>query len=62
MLGIDAAITARYKPCTPAAIAAVVAWLADNEPLPGWSPDQVLSAPAIARELNLLKSPSLLDH
>ena len=62
MLGIDAAITARYKPCTPAAIAAVVAWLADNEPPSGWKPDQVLSAPAIARELNLLKTPSFLDN
>ena len=61
MLGIDTAITARYKPCTPAAIAAVVAWLADNEPLPDWEPDKVLSAPAIARALNLLKSPSLLE-
>jgi len=62
MLGIDEAITALYKPCTPAAIAAVVAWLADNEPPPGWARDGVLSAPAIARELKLLKSPSLLDN
>jgi len=61
MLGIDEAITARYKPCTPAAIAAVVAWLADNDPQPGWAQDGVLSAPAIARELALLKVPSLLD-
>jgi len=62
MLGIDAAITARYKPCTPAAIAAVVAWLAQHEPPPDWAQDGVLSAPAIARELKLLKSPSLLDN
>jgi NADP-dependent 3-hydroxy acid dehydrogenase YdfG len=61
MLGVDGAITARYKPCTAAAIAAVVAWLADNDPRPAWEPDTVLNAPAIARELKLLDSPSLLD-
>jgi len=62
MLEIDEAITARYKPCTPAAIAAVVAWLADNDPLPEWEPDKVLSAPAIARALKLLQTPSFLDN
>jgi NAD(P)-dependent dehydrogenase (short-subunit alcohol dehydrogenase family) len=61
MLKIDEAITARYKPCTPAAIAAVVAWLADHDPPPEWEPGKVLSAPAIARELNLLQMPSFLD-
>ena len=61
MLGIDEEVMARYKPCSPAAIAAVVSWLADNEPSPDWEPDDVLHAPAIAKELNLLKAPSLLD-
>ena len=61
MLGVSEAIEARFKPCSPAAIAAVVAWLADNEPLPAWNPEDVLSAPTIARELKLLKSPSLLE-
>ena len=60
LAGIDDAVMARFKPCTPAAIAAVVAWLADNEPLPDWDPQNVLRGPAIAKELNLLKSPSLL--
>lgn len=60
LAGIDDAVMARFKPCTPAAIAAVVTWLADNEPLPDWDPLNVLRGPAIAKELNLLKSPSLL--
>lgn len=62
MLEIDEAIEAMFKPCTPAAIASVVAWLADNEPRPEWGPEAVLSAPAIAKELQLLKSPSLLGN
>lgn len=60
LAGIDDAVMARFKPCTPAAIAAVVAWLADNEPLEDWQPLGVLRGPAIAKELKLLKSPSLL--
>lgn len=61
LAGIDDAVMARYKPCSPAAIAAVVAWLADNEPPPSWEPLQVLHGPAIAKELRLLQSPSLLE-
>jgi len=58
--GIDKQVLARFKPCTPATIAAVVAWLAENEPRDEWGPGDVMSAPAIAKELGLLKSPSLL--
>lgn len=61
LAGIDDAVMARYKPCTPAAIAAVVAWLAENDPQPSWEPLNVLHGPAIAKELKLLQSPSLLD-
>ncbi|MDX1734413.1 MAG: SDR family oxidoreductase [Halioglobus sp.] len=61
MAGIDEKVMARFKPCTPAAIAAVVAWLADNEPLPDWQPDAVLRCPAIAKELGLLETPSALE-
>lgn len=61
LAGIDDAVMARFKPCTPAAIAAVVAWLADNDPAPDWDPHNVLRAPAIAKALELLKSPSLLE-
>ena len=58
---IDKAIETLFKPCAPAAIAAVVAWLAENEPPEAWGPKDVLHAPAIARDLDLLQSPSLLD-
>jgi NAD(P)-dependent dehydrogenase (short-subunit alcohol dehydrogenase family) len=58
--GIDEAVLQRFKPCTPAAIAAVVAWLAENEPRDEWKPTQILRAPAIAKELKLLGAPSLL--
>lgn len=58
--GIDEKVLARYKPCTPAAIAAVVAWLAGNDPREDWQPLELLHAPAIAKELGLLKTPSQL--
>ena len=58
--GITEDVMARYKPCTPQAIAAVVAWLADNEPQAQWRPDEVLAAPSIAKHLNLLDVPSYL--
>ena len=61
LAGIDDAVMARFKPCSPAAIAAVVSWLADNEPLEAWDPRNVLRGPAIAKELKLLQSPSLLE-
>ena len=60
LAGIDDAVMARFKPCTPAAIAAVVSWLAENEPPADWEPRQVLRGPAIAKSLGLLKTPSYL--
>ena len=60
LAGIDDAVMARFKPCTPAAIAAVVCWLAQNEPREDWDPLNVLRCPAIAKQLNLLQTPSLL--
>jgi NAD(P)-dependent dehydrogenase (short-subunit alcohol dehydrogenase family) len=60
MLKIDEAIEARFKPCSPAAIASVIAWLAENDPPADWGRDDILHGPAIARELDLLHSPSLL--
>jgi NAD(P)-dependent dehydrogenase (short-subunit alcohol dehydrogenase family) len=59
--GITEELLARYKPCTPQAIAAVVAWLAENEPMAEWQPEETLAAPAIAKQLGLLKAPSLLE-
>jgi NAD(P)-dependent dehydrogenase (short-subunit alcohol dehydrogenase family) len=61
LAGIDDAVMARFKPCSPAAIAAVVSWVVDNEPPQDWNPQTVLRGPAIAKELKLLQSPSLLD-
>jgi NAD(P)-dependent dehydrogenase (short-subunit alcohol dehydrogenase family) len=58
--GIDKEILNFFRPCTPAAIASVVAWLAENEPLEEWNPTDVLRGPAIAKILGLLKAPSLL--
>lgn len=60
LAGIDDAVLERFRPCTPAAIAAVVAYVAEHEPKAQWKPEEVLHAPAIAKELNLLKAPSLL--
>ncbi len=59
--GITEEVLARYKPCHPAAIAAVVAHLAAHEPEEDWLADNVLHAPAIARKLGVLDSPSLLE-
>ena len=60
--GIDEEVLKRYKPCTPAAIAAVVAWLADNEPLPEWQSHGILRGPAMAKALGLLATPSLIGE
>jgi NAD(P)-dependent dehydrogenase (short-subunit alcohol dehydrogenase family) len=60
--GIDKQILKRFKPCAPAAIAAVVAWLAEHEPLPEWKPLGTLRGPSIAKALALLDSPSLLEN
>jgi NAD(P)-dependent dehydrogenase (short-subunit alcohol dehydrogenase family) len=61
LAGIDEDVMARFKPCSPAAIASVVAWLAENEPAPEWQPEEVLRCPAIAKELGLLSAPTLLE-
>lgn len=58
--GLTEAVMARFKPCTPQAIAAVVAWLAENEPFAEWQPEETLAAPAIAKQLGLLQVPSML--
>jgi NADP-dependent 3-hydroxy acid dehydrogenase YdfG len=62
LAGIDEAVMARFKPCSPAAIAAVVSWLAANDPPETWNPNGILRGPAIAKELGLLQSPSLLER
>lgn len=57
-----AELVKQYRPCSPATIAAVVGWLADNDPLPEWQREEVLRGPAIAKQLNLLKAPSLMEN
>lgn len=52
----------KHRPCSPAAIAAVVSWLAINDPLSEWQGEGVLRGPAIAKQLGLLKAPSLLEN
>ena len=59
--GIDRAVLERFRPCEPAAIASVVAWLADNDPPGDWDSGGVLRGPAIARSLGLLQQPSYLE-
>lgn len=58
--GIDEDILARFKPCTPQSIAAVVAWLASNEPESDWLEGPVLRGPMMAKSLGALDAPSLL--
>ena len=58
--GIDETTLAQFKTCTPQSIAAVVAWLADNEPDKAWQPEELLRAPFIAKQLGLLDAQSLL--
>ncbi|MEH6551727.1 MAG: SDR family oxidoreductase [Pseudomonadales bacterium] len=58
--GISEELMRRYKAVSPAAIASVVAWLADNEPQEEWQPEEILHGPAIAKSLGLLEAQSLL--
>lgn len=58
--GIDEAVLGRYKPCSPATIGAVVAWLADNSPPSDCQDENCIRGPALAKRLGLLQTPSLL--
>ena len=60
--GITEELLKRYKAVSPAAIAGVVAWLAENEPSMEWLSDDALRGPAIAKHLGLLDSPSYLEN
>ncbi|PLW69698.1 SDR family NAD(P)-dependent oxidoreductase [Pseudohalioglobus lutimaris] len=60
--GITEDVLKRFQACSPAAIAAVVAWLADNQPQPDWGADDVLRGPAIAKQLKLLGVSSFLEN
>lgn len=54
-------IVKNFEPTSAAAIGALIAWLSEHEPRESWHPEDILRGPAIARELGLLNSPSLLE-
>ncbi|MEE4659434.1 MAG: SDR family oxidoreductase [Halieaceae bacterium] len=60
--GIAEMILKYANPCPAVAVAEVIARLCQRDPEPDWLSDGVLHLPAIARELNLLDAPSLLDE
>lgn len=60
--GITDELLKRYKPVSPAAIAGVVAWLAENDPFSEWPSEDTLRGPAIAKELGLLDCASFLEN
>ena len=58
--GIDEAVLEKFTATRASSVAAVVAWLAVNEPSAAWKGERCLRAPAIAQELDLLEVPSYL--
>jgi NAD(P)-dependent dehydrogenase (short-subunit alcohol dehydrogenase family) len=59
--GMTEELMARYKPISGAAIAGVVAWLAENDAPEAWWSEDALRGPAIAKYLRLLNATSLLE-
>lgn len=59
--GISEKVMQQFKAVSPASIAAVVAWLAQNEPAAEWQPEKLLRGPAIAKQLGLLDTTSFLE-
>lgn len=60
--GITEQLLERYKTVSPAAIAGVVAWLAQNEPSAEWWSENALRGPAMAKQLGLLDKASFLEN
>ena len=58
--GITEEVMQRFKPCTPQAIAAAVAWLAENDPPAEVERQGVVAAPALAKSLGFLGLPARL--
>ena len=58
--GIDEAVLAKFKPTRASSVAAVVAWLAENEPSDTWKAETCMRAPMIAEELDVVEIPSFL--
>lgn len=60
--GITEQLLKQYKTVSPAAIAGVVAWFAQNEPPAEWRSEDTLRGPAIAKQLGLLDIASFLEN
>ena len=60
--GIDEKVLGKFTPTPASSIAAVIAWLADNEPSDEWMAQPCMRGPAMAEELGLLDVPSFLNE
>ena len=60
--GSDQKVLARFAPTPASSIAAVIAWLADNDPSEEWKAQPCMRGPAMAKELGLLDVPSFLPE
>ncbi|MFK7977022.1 MAG: SDR family oxidoreductase [Halioglobus sp.] len=58
--GIDEKVLGRFSPTPASSIAAVIAWLADNDLTEEWRAEPCLRGPAMAEELDFLEVPSFL--
>ena len=58
--GIDEKVLGKFQPTPASSIAAVIAWLADNEPTDEWKAQPCMRGPVLAEELGFLAAPSLL--
>ena len=60
--GIDKKVLARFAPTPASSIAAVITWLADNDPSEEWKAQPCMRGPAMAEELGFLDVPSFLPE
>ena len=60
--GIDEKVLGKFTPTPASSIAAVIAWLADNDPSDKWKAQPCMRGPAMAEELGLLDVPSFLNE
>jgi NAD(P)-dependent dehydrogenase (short-subunit alcohol dehydrogenase family) len=60
--GIDEAVLGRFSPTPASSIAAVIAWLADNDPSEEWQGQPCIRGPSMAKELGLLDVASFLPE
>ncbi len=59
--GIDEKVLGKFTPTPASSIAAVIAWLADNEPSDEWRAQPCMRGPAMAEELGLGETPSFFS-